>query len=151
MTANTAQILSFDIEKQIDPDKPQYIEPGVYDAVMVDWKVYYNNFYRRHLLLMHFRIVEMGEFNGAIVPGWFNVQPTKSKTTVKAGWRSNFLRMYQECFNIKLERRDRIPMSRFKSIRPKVEVVTIGKDTQGQRLAKINHYSRVGRVLKAVQ
>ena len=100
---------------------------------------------------MHFRIVEMGEFNGAIVPGWFNVQPTKSKTTVKAGWRSNFLRMYQECFNIKLERRDRIPMSRFKSIRLKVEVATIGKDTQGQPLAKINHYSRVGRVLKAVQ
>ena len=147
MTTNTAQILSFGIEKQTDPDKPRYIEPGVYDAVMVDWKVYYNNFYRRHLLLMHFRIVEMGEFNGAIVPGWFNVQPTKSKTTVKAGWRSNFLRMYQECFNTRLDRRDRIPMHRFENVALMVEVETISKDSKGHPLGKINQYSRVRRCL----
>ena len=132
-------------------DRPVLITPGTYDALMLDWATSYNQYFRRTILLMHFRIVEMGRFHGVVLPAWFTVKPNRSKTTVKAGWRSNFLRMYQECFNIKLERRDRIPMSRFKSIRLKVEVATIGKDTQGQRLAKINHYSRVGRVLKAVQ
>ena len=137
-------------QERADKDRPVLISPGTYEAVMIDGKVNYSGYFKQHSLLMHFRIVEMGEFYGVVLPAWFNVQPSKGKS-IKAGWRSDFLRMYQECFNIKLERRDRIPMSRFKSIRLKVEVATIGKDTQGQPLAKINHYSRVGRVLKAVQ
>ena len=59
--------------------------------------------------------------------------------------------MYQACFNIKLDRKDRIPMSRFEPVLLKVEVVTIGKDTQGQPLAKINQYSRVKRCIETVR
>ena len=100
---------------------------------------------------MRFRITEPGKYHDMVIPGWFNVEPSKSKTTVKAGWRSVFLRMYQSCFDIKLDRRDRIPVSQFMSHRLSVEVWTISKDSQGQPLANVNHYSRVKRVLKIIQ
>ena len=134
-------------QEKADKDRPVLISPGSYEAVMIDWKVSYSGFFKKHLLLMHFRIVEMGEFYGVVLPGWLNVKPSKGKTTVKAGWRSNFFRMYQETFNIKLGRNDRIPMSRFKDVLLKVEVETVGKDTNGKPLAKINQYSRVKRSL----
>ena len=117
---------------------------------MVDWNVNYNPYFRRHILLMHFRIVEMGPSHGVILPAWFNVKESKSKTTVKAGWKSDFLRMYQACFDIKLDRKDRIPMSSFDSVLLKVEVMTIAKDTKGQPLDKINQYSRVKRCIEVI-
>ena len=100
---------------------------------------------------MRFRIVEIGEFNGVILPAWFNVKESKGKTVVKAGWRSDFLRMYQACFDVRLDRNDRIPMSRFNSVRLKVQVDTIAKDSKGQPLAKVNQYSRVKRLIEVLQ
>ena len=146
MSQELAKVISLaglDDEKNEDIGRPVLITPGTYDARMLDWATSYNQYFRRTILLMHFRIVEMGRFYGVVLPAWFSVKPSKSKTTVKAGWRSDFLRMYQACFNIKLDRKDRIPMSRFESLLLKVEVVTIARDTQGQPLAKINQYSRV--------
>ena len=134
-------------QERADKERPVLISPGTYEAVMIDWKVNYSGYFKKHSLLMHFRIVEMGEFYGVVLPGWLNVKPSKGKTTVKAGWRSNFFRMYQETFNIKLGRNDRIPMSRFRDVLLKVEVETVGKDTKGIPLAKINQYSRVKRSL----
>ena len=154
MSQELAKVISLaglDDEKNEDIGRPVLITPGTYDARMLDWATSYNQYFRRTILLMHFRIVEMGKFHGVVLPAWFTVKPSKIKTTVKAGWRSDFLRMYQACFNIKLDRKDRIPMSRFESILLKVEVVTIGKDTQGQALAKINQYSRVKRCIETLR
>ena len=154
MSQELAKVISLaglDDEKNEDIGRPVLITPGTYDARMLDWATSYNQYFRRTILLMHFRIVEMGRFYGVVLPAWFSVKPSKSKTTVKAGWRSDFLRMYQACFNIKLDRKDRIPMSRFESVLLKVEVVTIGKDTQGQPLAKINQYSRVKRCIETLR
>ena len=95
-------------QERADKDRPVLISPGTYEAVMIDWKVNYSGYFKKHSLLMHFRIVEMGEFYGVVLPAWFNIQPSKGKS-IKAGWRSDFLRMYQECFNTRLDRRDRIP------------------------------------------
>jgi len=151
MTKGLARVISIDEAKiSNDIDQPVLITPGVYEAVVVDWKVNYNPYFRRHILRMHFRIVAMGPFHGVILPAWFNVKESKGKTTVKAGWKSDFLRMYQACFDIKLERKDRIPMSSFDSVLLKVEVMTIAKDTKGQPLAKINQYSRVKRCIEVM-
>ena len=130
-------------------EQPILIEPGNYAAVMIDWKVNYSGYFKKHSLLMHFRIVEVGEFYGVVLPAWFNIQPSKGKS-IKAGWRSDFLRMYQECFNTRLDRRDRIPMHRFENVALKVEVVTISKDSKGHPLGKINQYSRVRRCLEVL-
>ena len=148
---NTARLLTFESGRSGDLDKPVLIDPGTYEAVLVDWREYYSRYFKKGTLRMRFRITEAGKHHGMLIPGWFNVEPTKSKTTVKAGWRSAFLRMYQECFNIKLDRRDRIPVSQFMSHRLSVEVWTISKGSQGQPLTNVNHYSRVKRVLKIIQ
>ena len=151
MTQGLARVISIgEVKVSNDIDQPVLITPGVYEAVMVDWKVNYNLYFRRHILLMHFRIVAMGPSHGVILPAWFNVNESKSKTTVKAGWKSDLLRMYQGCFDIKLDRKDRIPMSSFDSVLLKVEVMTIAKDTKGQPLAKINQYSRVKRCIEVI-
>ena len=150
-TQNTARVLRFETGRSGDLDKPVLIEPGTYEAVLVDWKVGYSAYFKKGTLRMRFRITEPGKYHDMVIPGWFNVEPSKSRTTVKAGWRSAFLRMYQSCFDIKLDRRDRIPVSQFMSHRLSVEVWTISKDSQGQPLANVNHYSRVKRVLKIIQ
>jgi hypothetical protein len=146
-----ASVVPLHQRESIDQERPNLIDPGIYDAVLVNWRVNYSGYFRKHVLLMHFRIVEMGEYHGIVLPAWFTVQPTKSKTTIKAGWRSDFLRMYQECFNIELERRDRISMAPFDHVLLRVEVITIEKDAKGQPLGKINHYSRIKRCLSVIQ
>jgi len=85
-----------------DDDRPVLIDPGLYPATMVDWSAGFNSMYKKSVLTMRFQI------GGEVIPGWFNVEPSNATTTVKAGWKSNFLRMYQECFDIRLPRRDRI-------------------------------------------
>ena len=149
-SANVVSIGEIENKESYDKDRPVFVTPGIYRAVMVDWKVNYSGYFKKHLLLMHFRIVEMGAFYGEILPGWFNVEASKSRTTVKAGWKSNFLRMFQACFDIRLERKDRIPMSRFDSVIMNVEVVKISKDSRGESLAKINQYSRVKRCIEVL-
>ena len=147
--AKVIPIGTLDGKESHSNERPILIEPGNYAAVMIDWKVNYSGYFKKHSLLMHFRIVEMGEFYGVVLPAWFNIQPSKGKS-IKAGWRSDFLRMYQECFNTRLDRRDRIPMHRFENVAFKVEVETISKDSKGHPLGKINQYSRVRRCLEVL-
>ena len=121
----------------VDDDRPVFIEPGLYPATMVDWNVGFNPVYKKSVLTMRFQIGD------EVISGWFNIQPSNATTTVKAGWKSNFLRMYQECFDIRLLRRDRIPMSKFNDATLEVDVITIGRDSEQKEMAAVNHYSRV--------
>ena len=120
-----------------DDDRPVLIDEGLYPATMVDWNVGFNPMYKKAVLTMRFQI------GNDVILGWFTIQPSNATTTVKAGWKSNFLRMYQECFDIRLPRRDRIPMSRFNDATLEVEVMTIGRDSEQKEMAAVNHYSRV--------
>ncbi len=136
------------LEKYSDPDypisrdephedRPVLIAEGLYSATMVDWNVGFYPMYTKSVLTMRFQIGD------EVIRGWFNVEPCNATTMVKAGWKSNFLRMYQECFGIRLPRRDRIPMSRFNDAKLEVEVMTIGRDSEQKEMAAVNHYSRV--------
>ena len=151
--ANETKTTSYEItdeilEKYSDPDypisrdephedRPVLIDEGLYSATMVDWNVGFNPMYKKSVLTMRFQIED------EVILGWFTIQPSNSTTTVKAGWKSHFLRMYQECFDIRLPRRDRIPMSRFNDAKLEVEVMTIGRDSEQKEMAAVNHYSRV--------
>ena len=158
--ANETRTTSYEItdeilEKYSDPDypisrdephedRPVLISEGLYPATMVDWNVGFNPMYKKSVLTMRFQIGD------EVISGWFNIQPSNATTTVKAGWKSNFLRMYQECFDIRLPRRDRIPMSKFEGAQLEVEVETIAKDSDRKPMAEINHYSRVKWVHKVL-
>ena len=48
MTQGLAQVISIDeVKVSNDIDQPVLITPGTYEAVMVDWKVNYNGYFRR--------------------------------------------------------------------------------------------------------
>ena len=125
-----------------DDSRPVLIEPGVYSAELVDWGKQFSPQFRKFTVVMHFRIEQY------VIPGSFNIEPSDSKTTIKAGWKSTFLRMYQEVLNVRLERRDRISMRPFEDKPLVVEVVSIARDSNQDPLAEVNHYSRVKRVLQ---
>ena len=125
-----------------DDSRPVLIEPGVYSAELVDWGKQSSPQFRKFTVVMHFRI------GTDVIPGWFNIEPSDSKTTIKAGWKSNFLRMYQACLDKRLDRRDRISMRPFEDKPLVVEVVSIARDSNQDPMAEVNHYSRVKRVLQ---
>ena len=79
--------------------------------------------------------------------GWFNIEPNDSDTQIKAGWNSDLVRMYQECFNERLQRRDRMAPNKFMGKTLELMVVSIDKDSNKNPLAEINHYSRVKKIL----
>ena len=128
---------------EVEPEdyRPVLIEPGKYPAELVDWSKEYSRQFRKLTLVMNFRI------GADVIPSWFNIEPSDSETTVKAGWKSNFLRMYQESLNVRLERRDRISMKPFAGRILKVEVVSITRDSDGSLMSEVNHYSRVKKIL----
>ena len=128
---------------EVEPEdyRPVLIEPGKYPAELVDWSKEYSRQFRKLTLVMNFRI------GADVIPSWFNIEPSDSETTVKAGWKSNFLRMYQECLNVRLERRDRISMKPFAGRILEVEVVSITRDSDGSLMSEVNHYSRVKKIL----
>ena len=125
-----------------DDSRPVLIEPGVYSAELVDWEKQFSPQFRKFTVVMYFRI------GSNVIPGWFNIEPSDSKTTIKAGWKSKFVRMYQEVLNVRLERRDRISMRPFEDKPLVVEVITIARDSNKDPMAEVNHYSRVKRVLQ---
>ncbi len=128
---------------EVEPEdyRPVLIEPGNYPAELVDWSKEYSRQFRKFTLVMNFRI------GADVIPSWFNIEPSDSETTVKAGWKSNFLRMYQGCLNVRLDRRDRISMKPFAGRILKVEVVSITRDSDGSLMSEVNHYSRVKKIL----
>ena len=125
-------------------DRPVLIDPGIYMGHMMNWEKSFNPMFRKYSLVMNFKIRD------EVIPGWFNIEPSESKTTVKAGWKSNFLRMYQGCLDIRLDRRDRISLAPFNNKPMRLEVVSIERDSDQERLAEVNHYSRVKRILKVI-
>ena len=128
---------------EVEPEdyRPVLIEPGIYPAELVDWSKEYSRQFRKLTLVMNFRI------GADVIPSWFNIEPSDSETTVKAGWKSIFLRMYQGCLNVRLDRRDRISMKPFAGRILKVEVVSITRDSDGSLMSEVNHYSRVKKIL----
>ena len=128
---------------EVEPEdyRPVLIEPGNYPAELVDWSKEYSRQFRKLTLVMNFRI------GADVIPSWFNIEPSDSETTVKAGWKSNFLRMYQGCLNVRLDRRDRISMKPIAGRILKVEVVSITRDSDGSLMSEVNHYSRVKKIL----
>ena len=130
---------SYEVEPE--DDRPVLIAPRTYPAELMNWSKEYSRQFRKLTLVMNFRI------GSDVIPGWFNIEPSDSETTVKAGWKSNFLRMYQECLGIRLDRRDRISMKPFAGRILKVEVASITRDSDGSLMSEVNHYSRVKKIL----
>ena len=144
MNITNAMLDEYSEERIEVDDRPVLIDPGIYMGHLVDWEKSFNPMFRKFSLVMNFKIRD------EMIPGWFNIEPSDSETTVKAGWKSNFVRMYQECLDIRLSRRDRISLMPFHNKFMFLEVVSIKRDSDQAKLAEVNHYSRVKRIIKVI-
>ena len=144
MNITDAMLDEYSDERIKDDDRPVLINPGIYMGHMMNWEKSFNPMFRKYSLVMNFRI------DNEVIPGWFNIEPSESKTTVKAGWKSNFLRMYQGCLDIRLDRRDRISLAPFNNKPMRLEVGSIERDADHKEMAQVNHYSRVKKILKVI-
>ena len=124
-----------------DLDRPVYIDPGIYKGRLIAWGKTYNLMFKKYSLEMTFVL------GNQRLRGWYNIEPNESETLIKAGWKSDLLRMYQEVFDTRLDRRDRIAPNKFMDKPLALEVVSIEKDSNKNPLAKVNHYSRVKKIV----
>ena len=124
-----------------DLDRPIYIPPGIYEGRLIEWGKTYNPMFKKYSLEMVFSI------GNERLRDWFNIELSDSDTQIKAGWKSDLVRMYQECFNERRQRRDRMAPNKFMGKTLKLMVVSIDKDSNKNSLAEINHYSRVKKIL----
>lgn len=124
-----------------DLDRPVYIDPGIYKGRLIEWGKTYNPMFKKYSLEMTFVL------GNQRLRGWYNIEPNDSDTLIKAGWKSDLLRMYQEVFDTRLDRRDRIAPNKFMDKPLALEVVSIEKDSNKNPLAKVNHYSRVKKIV----
>ena len=124
-----------------DLDRPIYIPLGIYEGRLVEWGKTYNPMFKKYSLEMVFSI------RNQRLRGWFNIEPSDSDAQIKAGWKSDLVRMYQECFNERRQRRDRMAPNKFMGKTLELMVVSIDKDSNKNPLAEINHYSRVKKIL----
>jgi len=123
-----------------DDERPVLIDPGIYRGTLIEWSKTYNPMFKKYSLEMEF------DLGGIRLRGWYNIEPSKSETLVKAGWKSDFLRMYQDVLDVRLKRRDRLAPNNFMGKSLALEVVSIAHDAQKNPLAEVNHYSRVKRI-----
>jgi hypothetical protein len=129
------------ISEEADLDRPVYIDPGIYKGRLIEWGKTYNPMFKKYSLEMTFVL------GNQRLRGWYNIEPNESETLIKAGWKSDLLRMYQEVFDTRLDRRDRIAPNKFMDKPLALEVVSIEKDSNKNPLAKVNHYSRVKKIV----
>ena len=129
---------------------PPKITPGNYDLVYVRHETARMFKGKAHKLIMHFRIVTMGEFFEAELPRYYNVMnvaPKRKKNgNFKAGLKCDFLREYCTLFPGRLNRRDRIPMSPFKGSIILGKVITV-KEARGRPIPTELQYSRIDQLL----
>ena len=128
-----------------DLDRPVYIDPGIYKGRLIEWGKTYNPMFKKYSLEMTFVL------GNQRLRGWYNIEPNESATLIKAGWKSDLLRMYQEVFDTRLDRRDRIAPNKFMDKPLALEVVSIEKDSNKNPLAKVNHYSRVKKIVSILE
>ena len=86
MNITNAMLDEYSDERLEVDDRPALIDPGIYMGHMMNWEKSFNPMFRKFSLVMNFKIRD------EVIPGWFNIEPSDSKTTVKAGWKSNLRR-----------------------------------------------------------
>lgn len=137
------------------PKKP-FIAPGTYKMMLVDYQTVALAHGKAKKLVLWFRITDMGEFLGTVLPRYYNVElegKPRPQGKFKVGWGSSFMRDYATALGSLPKRMNRIPMSAFDGVevRGQVRTVTSGwayrKGDRGHALPLPLYYSVVERLL----
>ena len=85
------------------------------------------------------------DYDGVILPGYFQVREWINEKTFRAGPKSKYFRMYQACFGPVDS--DIFRTDDFRGIDLRALVKNIKRDSTKEALAPVNHYSKVDRIL----
>ena len=137
--------MSDPIRDEIDLLRPVFVPKGEYRVEFRRWKKFWH--FRRPDLVMWFEIVEENDYFGEILPAYYRV--TWNGDQFMAGWKSNFMRDYQQCFGA-VDRNDQFDTSEFEELVFLAEVREVIRDQEKRLLATVNQYSRIGRLLEVI-
>jgi hypothetical protein len=130
-------------------DEPACIPPG-------DYELEYVNFYTGIIhggskLAIRFRVVTMGAYFHVGLARYYHVQKVGKKGYFKAGWHSDLVREYTRIIGVRPQRRDRIPLTRYKGLYIIGRVQTVVRDRKQRELPEPSHYSVVSELVKIKQ
>ena len=134
-----------DIIDELSQERPAFVPKGEYPVRLRDWKKFWH--FSRLDLVMGFEIVEEDGLSGVLLPKYYQVKWDGEQ--IVAGWKSDFCRDYQQCFGA-VERTDQFEISEFEDLVLLAEVREVNRDQEKRLLAKVNQYSRIGRLLKVI-
>ena len=93
----------------------------------------------------------MGEYFHTQLARYYHVKSIENKGTFKAGWHSDLVREYVRVFSERLNRRDRVPITRYRGLYILGHVRTVNKDRKQIQLPEPARYSVVSELLKIKQ
>mgnify|MGYP000111913000 CR=1 FL=1 len=131
--------------REMEHDRPVLVPTGEYRVVLSHWKKFWH--FSRLDLVMGFEIVEENDYCGVLLPNYYQVKWNGEQ--IVAGWKSHFCRDYQQCFGA-VERTDQFEIKEFENLVFLAEVREVTHDQEKRLLAKVNQYSRIGRLLGAI-
>lgn len=127
----------------IDGEKPPLVKPGIYDFAF-DYYETILLFGRAPKLVLWFRIMQMGEYNGLRLPRYYNVKRIVGKPhrngDFRVGWKADFIREYVNLFSLP-QRIDRIAMAGYKKYIIRGKVKTVTNDLKQRGIPKPLQYS----------
>ena len=138
--------MSDPIRDEIELLRPVFVPNGEYRIILRHWKKFWH--FSRLDLVMGFEIVEENDYCGVLLPKYYQVKWDGEQ--IVAGWKSDFCRDYQQCFGA-VERTDQFEISEFEDLVLLAEVREVNRDQEKRPLAKVNQYSRIGRLLKVIR
>ena len=138
--------MSDPIRDEIELLRPVFVPNGEYRIILRHWKKFWH--FSRLDLVMGFEIVEENDYCGVLLPKYYQVKWDGEQ--IVAGWKSDFCRDYQQCFGA-VERTDQFEISEFEDLVLLAEVREVNRDQEKRLLAKVNQYSRIGRLLKVIR
>src|SRR5690554_837537 len=122
------------------------IEPGVYSMTLEHWQtaVFFG---RSQKVVMWFRVLEMGQAFGKVIPRYYNVKrlTTKPKRNggFAAGRSSDLVREYCLIHNKRPTRLDRVSLCHYQGVIVKGRVDTVSRDSRQSALPEAARYSVV--------
>lgn len=138
----------------ISGELTELIKPGDYEMTLADYRTELF-FGKAPKLVLFFRIIELGEAFGTVLPKYYNLleivgKPGK-KGVFKVGKRSDFLRDFCTLFpQVNIRRLDRFSISYFQKVIIRGRVTTVTHDTKQNLIPKPLQYSKVSKLLGVV-
>lgn len=147
--SRSVEILSFSKKPPKDDFIP-HVQDGVYTLTYVCHET--GTFFKSaQKVVIWFRVVDLGDNFGKIIPRYYNVKRFKGKKGLNGGFvpgrSSDFIREYCTLFNNPINRLDRLPMTPFENVLIRGKTRTVTRSGNQKNLPKSLYYSVIDELI----